>query len=173
MPKALNKDHIKRRAAFSRCKRYRYRLERSWNQDTAAKRVVFVGLNPSTADHRVDDPTIRRCIDFSHRWGYNAVTVINLFAYRTPYPAELKKADNPIGPYNRSHCKAVIEDAELVIACWGRYGNWFDQDLAFASWVDTPLQCLSVNRDGSPAHPLYIRADTKPCRWAPKNLALS
>ena len=99
---------IKRRAVFSRCKTYRYSLERLWETETPVKRVVFIGLNPSTADHRVDDPTIRRCMGFAERWGYNALRVVNLFAYRTPYPEELKKAQDPVGPYNAKHLGAAI-----------------------------------------------------------------
>lgn len=156
---------ITRTASFSRCKQYRYKLERRWNQHAPTRRVVFIGLNPSTADHRVDDPTIRRCMDFTQRWGYNSVSVVNLFAYRTPYPKLLRQALDPIGPYNTKHLKNVIDAADLVIACWGKHGNWQDRDKRLAKRYSNALHCLAVNRDGSPAHPLYQRADTQPMRW--------
>jgi len=154
-----------RGASFSRCKQYRYRLERRWNDSSKERRVVFIGLNPSTADHRIDDPTIRRCMDFTKTWGYNAVTVINLFAYRTPYPSELKKASSPIGPYNVHHMGQAIKQADLVIACWGRDGGWLEQDKRLAKRYQGQICCLGINKDGSPVHPLYQRADTQPKQW--------
>ncbi len=161
----MKNENITRTAAFSRCKRYRYKLERYWANDEAARRVVFIGLNPSTADHRVDDPTIRRCMDFTRRWGFNALTVINLFAYRTPYPNELKNAIDPVGPYNSKHLHQAIDNADLVIACWGRHGGWKEQDKRLAKRYVGQLFCLAINTDGSPAHPLYQRADTQPMVW--------
>lgn len=53
-------------------------------------------LNPSTADENVDDPTIRRCINFAKDWGYGGMYVGNLFAFRTAYPKELKEAGFPV-----------------------------------------------------------------------------
>ncbi|TMF61888.1 MAG: DUF1643 domain-containing protein, partial [Chloroflexi bacterium] len=69
-----------RGATFSADRRYRYRLWRRW--DGARPVVAFVMLNPSTADARRDDPTIRRCIGFAKSWGFGGVEVVNLFAYR-------------------------------------------------------------------------------------------
>ena len=71
-------------ADFSECGRYRYKLWRTW--DDVRPVVMFIMLNPSTADATADDPTIRRCIGFAHDWGYGGVRVGNLFAWRTPYP---------------------------------------------------------------------------------------
>jgi len=165
MTQAPVNKNITRSASFSRCKRYRYRLQRQWETTDDAKRVVFIGLNPSTADHQVDDPTIRRCMDFSQRWGYNVLTVINLFAFRTPYPEELKKATDPVGPYNFRHMHEVISAADLVIACWGRHGDMLEQNERIAKKYSAQLYCLATNSDGSPAHPLYQRAKTRPKPW--------
>lgn len=159
---------ITRKAAFSRCNLYRYQLERRWDRESQSKRVVFIGLNPSTADHQVDDPTIRRCMGFARSWGYNVVTVVNLFAYRTPYPAELKKAIDPVGARNTRYLSRVIREADLVIACWGRDGGWWEQDKRLVNRFKDRLYCLAENSDGSPAHPLYQRATTKPSPWPKK-----
>ena len=83
-------------ARISRCKRYRYELTRTW--DEAAGTCAFVCLNPSTADARVDDPTLRRCIGFAKSWGYGRVVMLNAYAYRATDPAEMLAASNPIGP---------------------------------------------------------------------------
>jgi len=81
--------NVVRSASFSRCGKYRYQLVRQWVDGQGC--CVFIGLNPSTADHRNDDPTIRRCMGFARRWGYQKMVMINLFAYRTPHPAELNE----------------------------------------------------------------------------------
>lgn len=54
---------------------YRYQLERTWGFGDA---VTFVMLNPSTADARKDDPTIRRCLSYARSWGYDGIRVVNL-----------------------------------------------------------------------------------------------
>ena len=64
-------QYVSKNAQFSLCKRYRYSLERSWNGGEG--RVLFIGLNPSTADHKKDDPTIRRCVGFAKSWGFNGM----------------------------------------------------------------------------------------------------
>jgi hypothetical protein len=68
---------------------YRYRLDRWWGP---GKRLVFVMLNPSTADAMKDDQTIKRCMYFARREKCDGITVVNLFAWRTTFPSELRKA---------------------------------------------------------------------------------
>jgi hypothetical protein len=89
---------VERAAAFSRDGRYRYALWREW--DAAKPCVLFIGLNPSSADDRRDDPTIRRCTGFARRWGFGRLAVGNLFALRTPHPSQLRRVPSPVGPRN-------------------------------------------------------------------------
>ena len=85
-------------ADFSKCRKYRYTLWRTW--DASKSKVMFLGLNPSTADEVKNDPTVTRCINYSKRWGYGGMYMMNIFSFRTTYPVELKKAQNPIGDKN-------------------------------------------------------------------------
>ena len=63
--------------------------------------MLFIGLNPSTADGIDDDPTIRRCIRFAKDRGYGRLSVANLFAYRATRPADLRRTRHPIGKANK------------------------------------------------------------------------
>lgn len=82
-------------AAFSRCGRYRWWLNRRWRQD--APTLLFIGLNPSSADGRRDDATLRRLIGFADGWGYGGVEVVNLFAWISADPAALRQSAEPKG----------------------------------------------------------------------------
>lgn len=149
-------------AVFSPCGLYRYLLTRTW--DPNLPRVCWVMLNPSTATAEHDDPTIRRCIDFSKRWGYGSLSVVNLFAYRTPYPQKLRYLTDPIGPDNDKYILSQLLLSDLVIVAWGAGADIKDHEWRDASvlrMVET-CYCLGVCVDESPRHPLYIRADVAP-----------
>lgn len=152
--------HIKRQASFSRCQRYRYQLSRRWQ--VGQGRCVFIGLNPSTADATQDDPTIRRCMGFVRDWGYQELLMVNLFAYRTPNPRELKQACDPVGPGNRRAVRRACENADLVVAAWGAHGTFRHQAQRWAPMlIPLRLQCFGLTRQLQPVHPLYQRRDAK------------
>ena len=109
-------------AVFDPTGAYRYTLTRSWPDGRG--RVAFVLLNPSTADSERNDPTIRRCIGFARHWGFGALEVVNLFAYRTPHPAALRMAPDPVGRDNDRHLLAAFGRAELLVTAWGVHGAW-------------------------------------------------
>lgn len=140
-------------AVFSRCRAYRYALWREW--DPAGPTVLFIGLNPSTADHRRDDPTIRRCIGFAQAWGFGRLAVGNIFAYRTPHPALLKRAASPVGRANDRWLRRLADEADLVVAAWGVHGAHRDRAAAVLRYLPRP-RCLGTTKDGAPRHPLYL-----------------
>ncbi len=147
-------------AEFSPCGRYRYTLWRTWDAD--APLVMFIMLNPSTADATRNDPTIRRCIGFARDWGYGGVRVGNLFAWRTPYPEVLRSVVDPIGRDNDSALRELAEEAELVIAAWGVHGAWQGRAQAFRQAFPRPLHALGITKAGEPAHPLRLRRTCRP-----------
>ena len=156
-------DSMMRRAAnFSRCRQYRYALWRQWGDAPAC--ALIIGLNPSTADHRQDDPTIRRCIGFARDWGYQRLCVANLFAFRATYPDDLKAAADPVGPANDRWLRKLMAEADCVVAAWGNDGAWLDRSAAVRRLCDH-WQVLRINRSGQPAHPLYLPARLRPRRW--------
>jgi hypothetical protein len=151
-------DGLRRSACFSSCRLYRYSLSRVWGE---GDRVLFIGLNPSTADHEIDDPTVRRCLGFARRWGYSQFDLVNLFAFRSTDPLSLRTAADPIGPLNDQVVQRFVAKADLVIAAWGNGGHGFDRvdDI----WSLLPdVYCLGITKTGSPRHPLYVPGETEP-----------
>ena len=122
---------------------------------------MFVGLNPSTADEREDDQTIRKCVAYAKRWGYGALCMANLFAFRATQPKDMMAAEDPIGPENDGTLKALSRSAGIVIAAWGKDGNYKGRDKQVMAFLPQ-LHCLKQNKDGSPAHPLYLLGDATP-----------
>jgi hypothetical protein len=152
-------DFMHGSAVFSDCARYRYVLRRKW--DAGRRSVLFVGLNPSTADATLNDPTIRRCIRFAQDWGYGSLVMANLFAYRVTEPSLLPRVDDPVGPLNNRWLAMLRKQADLVIAAWGVHGTLLarnDQVLAQLSEV----HCLGLTKAGHPKHPLYLPATVTP-----------
>ena len=140
---------------------YRYSLSRKWSDGDM---VAWVMLNPSTADASVDDPTIRRCISFSKSWGYGGLTVVNLYAYRATNPDALKAAIDPIGPEHGVHFMRALHASSLIIAAWGACRH--AQIDHVRPWLaQRDIQCLGVTTDGSPRHPLYVKADVHLREW--------
>lgn len=123
-----------------------------------SKYAMFIGLNPSTADETKDDPTIRRCIGFAKAWGYGALCMTNLFAWRDTYPAGMKLAADPIGEENDLWLQRVAMSAGIIIAAWGTHGNFKSRNEAVIGHLSgfAELHHLGLSKDGHPRHPLYL-----------------
>lgn len=126
-------------------------------------RVAFIMLNPSTADAKEDDPTIRRCMGFARAWGYGGIDVVNLYAYRATNPKELKKAPSPIGPYNDNTVLAIARHADKIVCAWGAHGGRRGDSILRKLRHEglTPM-CLEKTKKGAPKHPLYLKGDLTP-----------
>jgi hypothetical protein len=147
-------------AAFSRDGRYRYRLWRRWDRSRPA--IAFCMLNPSTADARRDDPTIRRCIGFARHWGYGGIEVVNIFALRATDPRALRSARDPVGPRNDAFMRRAAARSPVVIA-WGVHGALRDRESAALKLFGARSRLLALGRtrSGAPRHPLYLRRDAE------------
>lgn len=164
-------------AVISNCGKYRYALGRSWGDCGRdwPRAVVWIMLNPSTADAEFDDPTIRRCISFSQSWGFDCLRVVNLFGLRATDPAELGRVADPVGPENDEHIRLLLGEASRVIVAWGAnkaVGDRAKEVLRMAqvgaSMDKYPcVECLGTTAEGHPRHPLYVRADTNPIIYNP------
>lgn len=139
---------------------YRYSLWRAWG---AGKSLRFVMLNPSTADASLDDPTIRRCMGFARREGYDGLTVLNLYAYRSTDPKALLTCADAVGPDNDRHLTAHLMEAaavrQPVVAAWGANAHPDRVGRVLSLWPDVDWRCLGTTKQGAPRHPLYVRGD--------------
>ena len=130
---------------------YRYQLSRIWDEEKP--KILFIMLNPSTADEFVEDPTIRRVVNYAKDWGYGGVYVGNLYAFRSTDPKGLKCIADPIGPENINHIQTLISLVDKVIYAWGneqKEPNWLKKI------VETPY-CIEISKKGIPKHPLYLK----------------
>lgn len=171
-------------AILSDCGLYRYRLWRSipapdWKPGKVRK-VLFVMLNPSTADGETDDATIRRCVAFGKRENAGEVEVVNLFAFRATHPKDLP-ADfsRAVGPGNNEAIRGALSGADLVICAWGATRHPFlsERVSAVAAMIDAeaafrpfhrPLavMCLGRTAAGHPRHPVRLAGDTPLVPWS-------
>ena len=155
---------VRRAAVLSPCGKYRYSLCREWNEESP--KVAFIMLNPSTADHRRDDPTIRRCMGFAWRWGFGGLHVGNLFALRSSRPEALHVADEPVGEDNDAVLQRLVEASALTVAAWGNQGHFLHRDVAVMPLL---LNCkaLGFTTKGFPRHPLYVSYKTMLVKFPP------
>lgn len=141
---------------------YRYSLRRVW--DLRLPAVLFVMLNPSTADENHLDPTLRRCVGYARAWGYGKLLVGNLFALRATDPTELYSHPSPDGPLNDATLSMLAGEAEMVVAAWGNHGDLHGRDKAVEPLLTRKrnLFSLTLTRAGAPGHPLYLPGDLVP-----------
>lgn len=158
---------IKRTADFSPCRTWRYTLIREW--DVKKPRLLFILLNPSTADEKKDDPTNRRGIDFAIQWGFGAVVFVNLFAIRSPDPLVIPKVKDPVGPDNDLYIAREAYRTNLIVCAWGTHGRFNNRDQVVTGHlaIHYELTCLGRNNDGTPQHPLYMLRTTAPVNYEP------
>lgn len=152
-------EYIKKHAEISTCTKYRYSLEREWISQDGGKGnnyILYIALNPSTADAEIDDPTLTRCVVRAKSLGYKRLKLVNLFAFRSTNPAMLHGCDDPVGPNNDKTITTLAKDADKIILCWGDNGSWYERDKAVLELLkafDSKLYCLKRSKLGIPRHP--------------------
>jgi hypothetical protein len=151
---------ISKGAIFSPDRKFRYNLWRSW--DTSRPVVTFVCLNPSTADENVDDPTVRRCINFALHWKYGGMNMMNTFALRSTDPLELtiNKAA-ALGPENDNYLREIIGP---VVVAWGNWGRLYGRSEEMRHILGE-ASCFGLTKLREPRHPLYLHHSTELIPW--------
>ena len=145
-----------KKAIISDCGKYRYELHREW--DKKKRKVLFIMLNPSTADGLNNDLTTIRCINFAKKWGYGGIMIGNIYPFRAKRPKDLKKwiDDDTISlesySSNVAHVEEMAEQADMIVCAWGcNYKGGIPE------WIDKlgDLFYLELCKDDiTPKHPL-------------------
>jgi len=163
---SLFENEISGSATISPCGIYRYDLVRSWvTFNPALGRVTFLMLNPSKADATKPDPTMTRCLDFAKTWKFDSLSIINLFAFRSTKPEELRRAVNPVGPENDDFIRRHASLADLLVCAWGANPfakNRINRVMEILSSVGVKPHCLQLTKEGHPSHPLFLLKTLKP-----------
>ncbi|MCL4221863.1 MAG: DUF1643 domain-containing protein [Phycisphaerales bacterium] len=161
------------RASFDRTRVYRYSLFRRWSP--GPRIACFCLLNPSTADARRNDPTVRRCIGYAMDWDFDALEVVNIFAFRSTDPAALAEHPDPVGPGNDRAIVRAVRRAELVVLGWGAHGRLLDRGRSVIRLISDHCQpyTLGLTLTGQPRHPLYLAKAARPKALSHGNLAES
>ena len=165
-------------AILSPCGRYRLRLDRAVDM-FGGPTIGWCGHNPSTADGEIEDPTSRRMINFTKRWGGSSLVLVNTWAGRATKPADLWRMDDPVGENCDQHIVAAaatcVRSGGFMVAAWGVIcppAHLREAARARLTHVEAlirqtgcAIRALAVNADGSPKHPLYVRADAEARVW--------
>ena len=111
-------------AIISDCGKYRYELHREW--DKKKGKVLFIMLNPSTANAIHDDLTTIRCINFAKKWGYGGLMIGNIYPFRAKRPKDLRKwlntSNNGLWEHREGNIDSVhkmAHEADLIVCAWG------------------------------------------------------
>ena len=163
---------VKGDARFSDDGKYRQLMRRWVGEDFPDRYVLFIGMNPSTADATVNDPTCAREWTFAIREGFSAMVKANVGDYRATDPRMLLVPGVvPVSEQNLPSIRQAAKNAALVILCHGKLNKALapsGKALVDALRADgVELWCFGTNSDGSPKHPLYLRTDTPLQRLAP------
>ena len=143
-----------REAKFCNTKKNRYFLKREW--DNSKGLLLYLMLNPSVADEKKDDPTIRRLISFTKKFNYGGFLVGNIFTTITPNPKEIDRSKG-ISDKNFKELFKLINKVDQIVYAWG---NTVEEPQLLKELVLKP-KCFGKNLNGTPKHPLYLPKNSK------------
>lgn len=160
--------HLTKTALLSDDGIYRYTLTRTLAG--YGPPLLFGMLNPSKADHSVNDPTIVRCIGFANRENASWLGVVNPYGLRATNPRELRGYPDPIGPENDAAiyemAQRVYSEGGLFIAAWGAHPMGVKRGAEMLELIrPLPVYCLGTTQAGAPRHPLYLKSTTELVRY--------
>lgn len=155
-------------AVISEDKLYRYVLTREWKDgQLKERRCTWIVLHPSSGTAKKNDATVNAVSDFSRRLGFNAMSVVALYAWRSIKIGPVFNVRDPIGPMNDSYIRRECQKSERVFCTWGRFGekDRADEVRALLKELMIPTWVLGFTKNGQPAHPLSVEPATPPTLW--------
>lgn len=183
-----NLDDDEKGATFNADRTHRYRCWRTW--DTSKPLLAWLMLNPSTADERDLDPTLKRVRAFSVGWGFGGFEVWNLWSLRSTDPAGLwaLKREGYSATEAAINLTTILTERRRfsdAVCAWGDFSGCPSsmrveaekEGIAAARIVkdigqhSLSLWCLGQTKSGQPRHPLYIRGDQPRLPFRPTGTA--
>lgn len=150
---------------------FRYLLERTIA--AAGPVAAICSVNPSTADAKIDDQTIRKDMGFARRLGWSRIIKVNKFALRATDVRALRSAADPVGPENDRYIEQAFREADILVGAWGPLSKLprplrerWRAIAAIAERAGKPLHCWGVAKDGHPRHPLMLAYETPLVKWS-------
>lgn len=158
-------------------RKYRYLLWRWIPQPSLLERCrgicLFHMLNPSTADEKKLDPTVRRALGYATRWGCTSLVVTNTYGWRSTDKRALRNLEDPVGPDNDAWITVAAALADIVVVGWGDGPAGMDitpRVRSVMKLIRRPAVCLGITDAGNPRHPLYRPADFEPIPYTASEL---
>lgn len=163
MQTALPIDTVDRGASFSECRKYRYALWRIWDKQKPL--VMFIGLNPSTANENENDPTIKSVERIAKHNGYGGFYMMNCFSFVNTDPKQLYDCSQSVE--NEKWLKKIAAISKDIVFAWGDFQvvKKLGVDYILGQWFPD-AKCLHINKTGSPIHPLYCKTNTVFVKWS-------
>ena len=165
-------------ACFSKNGKYRYLLGRRISD--SPRRLLFIMLNPSSADMTEDDPTIKKCSEIAKKSDFGILEVVNLYAFRAPKQTDLWQQKSPKGKDNDKYIRKSLESADRVILAWGSsIGQSKKRKRRAGKVMRMTIKAtrkrpyhLGLNQNGEPKHPKQrVAYDPTPKRWRKSQIA--
>ena len=146
-------------AVFSNDRKYRYSLWRIW--DRSKPLLMFIGLNPSSADETDNDPTTKSCGRIAKANGYGGFYIVNCWAYISTDPS-LLKINSMTEQLNNIQITVTASQCKAVVFAWGSFPivKKLGRDAELFEMFPN-AKALYINKNGSPKHPLYCKSETK------------
>lgn len=156
---------MEKSAVISPCGKYRYRLDRRISDSPLV--FAFFGVNPSKADASGEDQTTMKWAHFSQTYGAGRYIAANPMALRSTDVRMLAQSEDPVGPNNTLHIRQVIEEADILIPCWG---NRTKVPANLRVHIDALSRSIAnsgknvaifgLTKSGDPMHPLMLAHST-------------
>ncbi|MFD2924758.1 DUF1643 domain-containing protein [Halobacillus naozhouensis] len=150
---------------FDETSNYRYLLECTFGESKAKANITFVMLNPSTADADICDSTLNRCVNYTKRWGYGGMYIVNLFALVSKSPEILLTHKDPIGVDTDRYIREAAKKSKTIVLAWGeKYTSIRNRKVEVLQMLQKyNLHCIKKTKNGKhPRHPLYLKKDLTP-----------
>lgn len=153
-------------AKFNEDRTHRYYLSRIW--DEKMSKMLFIGINPSTADGEKDDHTVSRLVKFCQSWGFGGFYIVNLYSFISPEPEDMidhynnltNKMEKALHKQNMAVALRYGRICSMITFMWGAgIPNQTQADKYIRTFRDA--YCFGKTREGHPKHPLFLASHTQ------------